>query len=92
MWKCTNAYSLLHYRMRRNHGLLSGGIPYSLDELHHLARRGSEYRTSTTGGKLAMPEELRPTEILELFWNEQIVIEEDADFLEPVYFEEQEAA
>lgn len=29
---------------------------------------------------------LRPREILRLFWSEQIVIEEKAKFLEPVYF------
>lgn len=28
----------------------------------------------------------RPYEILKLFWMEQIVIEEQAKFLEPVYF------
>lgn len=29
---------------------------------------------------------LRPREVLRLFWAEQIVIEEKAKFLEPVYF------
>lgn len=30
--------------------------------------------------------ELRPTEVLEMYWREQLVIEEQARFLEPVYF------
>lgn len=30
----------------------------------------------------------RPRLILELFWREQIVIEEMAEFMEPEYFEE----
>lgn len=30
--------------------------------------------------------ELRPAEILQMFWMEQLVIEETARFLEPVYF------
>ena len=34
--------------------------------------------------------DLRPTEVLELFWKEQLVIEETARFLEPVYFWEVE--
>lgn len=34
-----------------------------------------------------MPRELRPSEVLELYWRTQIVIEEDADVLEPVYVE-----
>ena len=29
---------------------------------------------------------LRPAELIRLFWMEQIVIEEQARFLEPVYF------
>lgn len=31
--------------------------------------------------------ELRPSEVLELFWREQLVIEEQAVFLDPVYLE-----
>lgn len=31
--------------------------------------------------------ELRPAEIIEAYWNETIVIEEDAEILEPVYME-----
>lgn len=31
--------------------------------------------------------ELRPSEIIRMFWSEQIVIEEDAEFMEPVYWE-----
>ena len=34
---------------------------------------------------------LRPAAILQLFWMEQIVIEEQAHFLEPVYFWETES-
>lgn len=34
-----------------------------------------------------MPKELRPSEVLELYWRTQIVIEEDATILEPVYLE-----
>jgi hypothetical protein len=34
--------------------------------------------------------DLRPREILELYWMEQITIEETARFLEPVYFWETE--
>lgn len=34
-----------------------------------------------------MPNELRPSEILQMFWQEQIVIEETARFLDPVYFD-----
>jgi hypothetical protein len=33
------------------------------------------------------PLDLRPSEIVEMFWREQIVIEEDALVLPPVYFE-----
>jgi len=32
--------------------------------------------------------DLRPRAIIEMFWREQIVIEEKAIFLEPEYFEE----
>jgi hypothetical protein len=35
-----------------------------------------------------MPDELRPAEILEMFWREQLVIEETALFLNPVYIQE----
>lgn len=31
--------------------------------------------------------ELRPSEIIELYWREQIVIEEDAEFFDAVYLE-----
>lgn len=31
--------------------------------------------------------DLRPSEIVELSWRESLVIEEDAEFLEPVYME-----
>lgn len=31
--------------------------------------------------------DMRPAEILEMFWREQIVIEEDAEILEPLYME-----
>ena len=34
-----------------------------------------------------MPTELRPAEIIEMYWRTQIVIEEDAEMLEPVYLE-----
>lgn len=34
-----------------------------------------------------MPKDLRPAEIIELYWREQIVVEETADFLKPEYFE-----
>lgn len=34
-----------------------------------------------------MPKELRPSEVIELYWREVISIEEDADILEPIYLE-----
>lgn len=34
-----------------------------------------------------MPPELRPTEVLQEFWDETILIEEDAEFLDAVYVE-----
>jgi hypothetical protein len=36
-----------------------------------------------------MPKELdlRPSQIIELFWKENLVIEEDSEFLEPLYLE-----
>ena len=36
-----------------------------------------------------MPKELRPVEVLEAYWDSVVAIEEDAEFLEPVYMREE---
>ena len=35
-----------------------------------------------------LPHELRPAEIIEMYWRTQIIIEEDAEMLPPIYLQE----